>query len=122
MLGVAVNNYRANRDSTSWLPLKRTQNLLALYESGLVEALVDHYEEPSAIILFGSFSRGNDTERSDIDIAVFVDAEKDLDLSKFERKLGRKVHLVETTYKDASKEFLNNLANGIVIHGYFKPI
>ncbi len=73
-------------------------------------------------MLFGSFARGEDTSKSDIDIAVVARGGKSLDLKKFEAKIGRKINVYEIKLKECTKEFLNNLANGIVIYGYLKLI
>ena len=39
-------------------------------------------------------------------------------LSKFEKYLGRKIHLLEVDINNVSKEFKNNLANGFILEGY----
>jgi predicted nucleotidyltransferase len=118
--GKAITVFAANTNSPLWLPLKRTTNLLTIYQSGLVQQLVDEYEEPAAIILFGSCARGDDTEKSDIDIAVATTSEHEPDLAKTEAILGRKINIITFQPATAAKEFLNNIANGIVLHGYLQ--
>lgn len=118
----AVTNFQANRESSKWVPLKKAYNFYNLYASGLVEALVNMYEEPEAIVLFGSYAHGMDTEKSDIDIAIVTSIEKTADLSKFEKVLMRKINIIELDISKAKKEFLNNLANGIGLHGYLTLI
>ncbi|HKZ42808.1 MAG TPA: nucleotidyltransferase domain-containing protein, partial [Candidatus Hodarchaeales archaeon] len=71
---------------------------------------------------FGSYTQGNDTEKSDIDLAIVTSLEKTPDLSKFEKVLMRKINILELDISKAKKEFLNNLANGIVLHGYLTLI
>ena len=117
-----VTNYQAKRESPKWLPIKRAYNFYSLYASGVVEELVKAYEEPDAIVLFGSYTQGNDTEKSDIDLAIVTSLEKTPDLSKFEKVLMRKINILELDMSKAKKEFLNNLANGIVLHGYLTLI
>ncbi len=117
-----VTNYRANRESLKWLPLKKAYNQYGLYASGLVEQLVNVYEEPEAIVLFGSYANGNDTERSDVDFAIVTALEKTVDLTKFEKILMRKINIIELDIGKAKKEFLNNLANGIVLYGHLTLI
>ncbi len=98
--------------------LKRIYNIFSLSDSGLLGCLKAFYEMPKAIILFGSYSAGTDTEKSDIDIAV-VDSKKDTpDLSKFEKKLARKISIHAINLEKASAEFKNSLANGIVLEGF----
>ncbi|MEW6329162.1 MAG: nucleotidyltransferase domain-containing protein, partial [Candidatus Micrarchaeota archaeon] len=105
-----------------FLRLKMCYNILAVHESGLIEFLREEYEEPEVVVLFGSFARGEDTSKSDIDVAVVTNKSQTPDLKKFEAKLGRKLNLYEIKMKECSKEFLNNLANGVVLYGYLKVI
>lgn len=90
-----------------------------MHISGLLDYLETEYT-PNCIILFGSGSRGEDTEESDIDI--FIQAEEnELNLQKYEKKLNRKISLLFEPKIDAlSKELLNNLINGQVLSGYLK--
>lgn len=97
--------------------LKRVSNLKALYDSGLVDFLVDKFS-PEAVSVMGSYSWGEDVENSDVDIVIISDKEKILDLSRFEKKIARKVHLIVVDYKTISKEFYINLINGVVLYGY----
>src|SRR3989338_5852151 len=57
-------------------------NLLNVYEAynhGLKEHILDAVgRNPKAIILFGSYRKGDDNEESDIDIAVEVNDNKDM--------------------------------------------
>lgn len=100
------------------LKLKRIYNLYFLYGSGLVDFLVDSYNHPSCIILFGSYSLGEDIEKGDIDIAIITNKHKILDLSKFEKDLNKRIHLLEVDLKKVSKEFISSLINGVVVYGY----
>ena len=118
--GTAVTTYAANTASPVWLPLKRTTNLFALYASGLVDTLVEQYEEPRAMVLFGSFARGDDTEKSYNEIGIVTQHEHEPDLRKIEAKIGHKINIITFQPDTAEKEFLNNIANGIVLHGYLK--
>ncbi|MDY6764520.1 MAG: BlaI/MecI/CopY family transcriptional regulator, partial [Halobacteria archaeon] len=64
--------YTANRESDEFRRQKRVYNLETLYNSGVIDAL-DKGLRPDAIVLFGSYLQGSDTEESDIDIAVEYD-------------------------------------------------
>lgn len=98
---------------------KRSDILMRIQGSGLIEFLEDAFT-PDAIVLFGSASRGEDVESSDIDLFL-VAKEKEVNLKKFEGKLGRKITLhFEENISKIPKELLNNIINGIVIHGYLK--
>src|SRR3989344_6711724 len=61
--------YKANLENDLYLDSKKSYSIRKLRESGLIEALNDFYLKP-AIVLFGSFSTGLDTETSDIDLVV----------------------------------------------------
>ncbi len=74
------------------------------------------------INVFGSFARGEDTSKSDADVAVVTNKNKRLDLKRYEAKLGRRLNLYEIRLKECSREFLNNLANGIVLYGYLRLV
>jgi len=92
-----------------------------IQESGLMEFLEEEFV-PSAVVLFGSASRGEDTENSDIDLLVIA-KEKDVNLKKYESALGRKINMIfEDSSKGMPKELLNNVINGIVLYGYLKVI
>lgn len=106
-----------NRDDPLIIGLKRVENLKQIYTSGLSECLEERFPG-STIVLFGSYSMGEDTVKSDIDIAVISAKEKIVDLSRFEKILGRKI--IINTYKDIRKMDKNlkqGIANGITIHG-----
>ncbi|HLC77113.1 MAG TPA: nucleotidyltransferase domain-containing protein [archaeon] len=103
--------------SIKFLRAKRIRNLEKIYISGLVDQLNEAYDKPEAIILFGSYSRGDDVETSDVDIAIITKDHKNQALEKFEKLLSRKISLHEIDLKKVSKEFHNNLINGIILEG-----
>ena len=96
---------------------KRVYNLKKVYDSGIVDYILISYNHPKAIMLFGSYSRGEDTENSDIDIAVLTRKNLGLDLIKYEKILKKKVNVHEIDLDRMSSEFKSNLANGIVLEG-----
>ena len=63
---------KANREGKLFYPLKRAYNLYNLYASGFLEHLINAYSRPACIVLFGSYARGEDTDESDIDIAIIT--------------------------------------------------
>ena len=100
---------------------KKNDVLSRLHESGLVDLLVDTVI-PDAIVLFGSASKGEDIEESDIDLFLIA-KEKKVDLKIFEKKLNRKISLhFEDKIQNIPKELLNNIVNGIIIYGYLKVV
>lgn len=90
-----------------------------LHDIGLVDFLKDKLSAPDAIVLFGSAARGEDIERSDLDILV-VSGEKGIDLKKFEEEINREINLLFMSEKELKedKELANNIANGILLDGY----
>ena len=106
-----------NRDNVKSIFLKRTENLKMIYESGIVEFLYESFPG-CVIILFGSYSKGEDTIKSDIDIAIVGSKGKYLDLGEFERKLGRPINLnFYDSIKSIDKYLKSNIVNGIVLVG-----
>jgi len=70
------------------------------------------------VILFGSYSRGEDTDSSDIDIAVIERKDKILNLDKFEKILNRKINInFYDSWKKIDIHLKNNILNGIVFTG-----
>lgn len=104
-----------NLDNSITTQKRKLFNLSEIHNSGLIDFLVKSYS-PKSITLIGSYARGEDTEKSDIDIVVDSLKKEVLTLSKFERALGRKIHLLLLP-KEISEEFFNNLINGIVLYG-----
>ena len=115
----AMLRFRANMQNENYRRNKMIDNLRAIYDSGIVDFLSEYYI-PNAIVLFGSYSRGEDSSTSDIDIAVLTGIGKRPDLREFEKKLSRRIELSLFERKNVSKEFFNNLVNGIVLKGFLK--
>jgi len=102
--------------------MKRLYNIYSLYDTGLIKYLKDFYEEPEAIILFGSYSRGIDTEKSDVDLCIITN-KKDLpDLISFEKKLNRRINILNLNLNNVKETFKNSLANGITLEGHIELI
>lgn len=111
--------YCANRNNDYFLFLKKSDNILKIKESGLLDFLSD-FCQPDVIILFGSFSKGEDVKESDIDIFLLC-REIKLDLRKFEKKLNRKIMpFFCKDFHKLSKELKNNIINGVILQGYLK--
>lgn len=111
--------YYANRDNESFRLYKKLDLLASLHETGIVDILYDRFS-PECIVLFGSGSRGEDLKESDIDL--FIEAkEQKTDLSRFEKKLGRKINLFfNANFQESSPELKNSIVNGVVLKGYIK--
>lgn len=105
---------KENRKTTQ---LKRADNLKQIYQFGLADILEETFTG-ATIVLFGSYSRGEDTIHSDIDIAIIGRKEKNLNLKNFEQLFQREIIL--QFYESPSKIHKNlkeNICNGIVLSG-----
>ena len=103
--------------------MKRVENLRAVYESGLSDFLYGEFPG-CAIVLFGSYSRGEDIcgpsedVRSDVDIAVIGTRRKELDLSRFGKLLERTVRVnFYESWGKIHRNLRNNILNGILLKG-----
>jgi len=106
-----------NRDNPRAIQLKRTDNLRQMYESGLADMLIREFAG-GTIILFGSFSQGEDTVNSDIDIGVVGRKKKDVDVESFSSLLEREINIqFYDSFEKIHKHLRENLCNGIVLAG-----
>jgi len=111
--------YKADLDSEIYRSLKTYYTIQQLKDTGLLEALNRFYLKP-AIVLFGSASKGMDTEDSDIDLLIITENMKVLpEQKKYEQKLKRNIQLfTHKSIKEIRNEHLvNNMANGITLQG-----
>ena len=114
--------YKANLESDDYRDLKTYYNLRKLRESGLIDALNRFYLKPT-IVLFGSASKGLDTETSDFDLVIISEKTEEFsDIKKYEKKINKGLQLlVVKNIKELRNEHLiNNVLNGIVIQGEIK--
>jgi len=116
-----VKFYSADRISTNFLIEKRLFNIKSIYDSGLIEQIIKEDKNP-LVILFGSYSLGEDIEKSDIDLYIEGNGKVGLKLDKFEKILNRKIQIF--TFKSIkniqNKDLANNIINGIVLNGYLE--
>ena len=117
-----LNLISLNRNVKKTMQIKRTENLKLIYESGLNKVL-DEELPWATIILFGSYSRGDDTISSDIDIAILRRKEKNIHLEVFEKMLERKINLnFYNSLREVHKDLRENICNGIVLSGQLEVI
>lgn len=102
--------------------LKCYYNLEKLRTSHLLEDLEKAYDLP-VMVLFGSYASARDDTRSDIDICLISNVEKEFQFEKYEKRLNRKIslHKFSTSSWDKAKKLnphlVNNICNGIVLSG-----
>lgn len=104
-----------NRGNNDALKLKQLINLNNLYSSEVIDDLIDLYNYPEAIVLFGSFANGEDTENSDIDVAVITSENINYENSIMDRPVS-----VKEFNNNITENMLESLANGITIYGYLE--
>ena len=120
--------YKANWDAPEYKWTKKFYNIQKILESGLLNYLGQELNYPEAIVLFGSAAKGEDAERSDIDLFVFSANKKELNLKEFEKKLGKPIILQLFNKaefeiaKKKNKELINNVINGVILKGYLEVL
>ncbi len=110
------NGFVANRENDDFILYKRLYNVYSL--KTLTKFLTEFYF-PKAIILFGSASRGEDIETSDIDIVVVSKTKKAVELGTFEKNIQRKIHVIIVDNIDEfDKSIRNKVINGVILYGW----
>ena len=108
-----------------FLNMKFFYNLEKLRKSKLIEILNKEFDYPE-IVLFGSYSQAQDNIRSDIDICLITNINKELQLDKFRKILNRNISLhifSDEKWKQTIKnnpELINNICKGFVLSEDFE--
>lgn len=111
--------YKARINSKEYRKYKKIYNYTSILESGVIEFL-EISIMPRAIVLFGSYKKGEDTEDSDIDLYLESKYFK-VNLTSFEKLLNRRIQLhFNKDFKTYPKELRNNIINGFVLYGYLE--
>ena len=113
--------YTADRANETFLLEKKLFNLKQIHQSDLVKHLKQELSNPT-IILFGSYSKGEDTEESDIDLYVETPSKKDIKIEKFEKTLRRKIQIFrhKKITEIKNPHLANNIINGITLNNYIE--
>ena len=117
---------KSNQTNLLYIKSKIIHNLNFVYKSGLVEFLVDFFKNPKAIVLFGSFRKGEDLSNSDIDIAIETSEANKYEiiglreLVEFEKIIGRKIQIHLFSRENVDIWVFNNIANGILLWGFLE--
>lgn len=107
--------FSANNQNKQFVDLSR------IYWHERMKELTDYIEKKlvsHSIVLFGSLSKAEVKQDSDIDLAVFAN-KKELNIENFEKKLKRKIRIFWfDSLKDIkSKELASNIINGYLLKG-----
>lgn len=98
----------------------------ALYDYGIINEIYKIAGNPKTIILFGSYRKGDDTDKSDLDIAVEVIGNEDVKIIHIGNivKLGYRknvpVNLHIFSRRKIDLNLFSNIANGIVLEGFLE--
>ncbi len=114
-----IKLFAPDRASKQFIRGKLLFNLKQLYDSGLVDYLKEKYFNPT-IILFGSYSRGEDVEDSDIDLYIEGPSKIEVsELERFGRRLKRNIQIFNHKSLNLIKNpaLKNNIINGIRLNG-----
>ena len=102
-------------------------NLILVYRTSIISMINDYLKQTSkAIILFGSYRKGDDNDRSDIDIAVEVSGEEELKvlslgvLPEFGYRKNVQINLHIFSRNKINVNLFSNIANGIVLDGFLE--
>lgn len=111
-----INFISFNRDDPRAIELKRAENLKVITLSGLSQYLTEQLAG-ATVILFGSYSKGEDTITSDFDLAVIGRKEKGLTLQPFAKRLHRPINVNFYESWNIHYNLKNNILNGIILQG-----
>lgn len=107
--------FRANRENKILKDFSRIYWKIKLEK--LVEKINEIYQVPT-IILFGSLSKLEAKEDSDIDLAIISKISKDSNIEKLEKVYSRKIQLFNfKSFDKINKELKNNIINGYILQG-----
>lgn len=113
--GKPFNGFAANRENDKFIHYKQAYNLFSLFQ--LKNILIENIH-PKGIIVFGSYSRGEDTEDSDIDLLILSNIKKEIDFSKTEKQLKRKINaMTVSSIEELEKGVRKNILGGWVLYG-----
>lgn len=119
--------YSSNTENLLYKEFKKTYNKIRLIESGLLEYLDEHFNYPT-IVLFGSYERGEDNKKGDIDIFIMSEIKKYPNLNSFNKKFNREIqiHLMGKRELEKNKktnpELINSIINGSILRGFLEVL
>jgi len=115
-----IKNSEYLKDELYFKIKKSNYYIEKILSSGLIRFIIDELN-PSLIILYGSFRKGESNKESDIDLFIESPVKKNIDFKKYEKKIGHKIDLfVEPSISNLNDNLFNNVVNGIKLYGSFK--
>ncbi|PIN74455.1 hypothetical protein COV18_07425 [Candidatus Woesearchaeota archaeon CG10_big_fil_rev_8_21_14_0_10_37_12] len=116
----------ANNDTKEFMDLKIAHNLKLVYASGIIKLVSTKHPQARAIVLFGSFRKGDDLSRSDLDIAVEIPGTREIKIESLDeialgsRKEKTKINIHIFSRNAINLNLFSNIANGIVLRGFLE--
>jgi len=112
--------FRCNTDNLIVKQLRITKNLQWLKEKKLIKKIKEELN-PSSIVLFGSFAKGTNTEKSDLDILVITNRKDNLKehfIDNYEMQIIT-MKAAEWAKKGEKKDpfYYEIIVDGIVLYG-----
>lgn len=106
--------------------IKIGYNLSLIYNSGIIAEIRRRVGNPKSITLFGSYRKGDDNGSSDLDIAVEIIGNKELEIMNigtiaqlgFRKNVPVNIHVFTRNKIDLN--LFANIANGIVLEGFLE--
>jgi predicted nucleotidyltransferase len=115
--------YKGNMESSAFKHLKVAYNVAWLEEKGIVDYLKENLAGLSSLVLYGSFAKGENDEKSDIDILAISSSGKKRDI-KLADMLGSETSLTvlkPAEWKEQAKKnkafYIDIITEGIVLFG-----
>ncbi|MDO8537383.1 MAG: nucleotidyltransferase domain-containing protein [archaeon] len=102
-----THQYRANLESPLCRQWKILFNLDKIADSKIVEELLKKFPQINSILLYGSFAKGTNDKKSDIDLLVIASKKSKTDLG-FVNKLGKEVNISIISLADWKKKALQD--------------
>ncbi len=101
-------------------------NLTMIYETEILEDIKKTIKNYKSIILFGSYRKGDDNEKSDVDIAIEVLDNKPIKIIElgilpefgFRKDVPVNLHIFSKNKTDIN--LFSNIANGIILDGFLE--
>ncbi|PIU20926.1 MAG: hypothetical protein COT15_05010 [Candidatus Diapherotrites archaeon CG08_land_8_20_14_0_20_34_12] len=119
--------FKANLNSPLVKQIKICYSINSIDQSQIIEEIKNKLEAKS-ILLFGSTSKGEDDENSDIDLLAITKNPKKIDLSTYEEKIGKRINLIVYSFVEWQKKakedkpfYENVILDGIALFGE-KPV
>jgi len=119
--------YKANIESPAFRHLKISYNISWLQKKRVTKFLIHHMNTVTSIVLFGSYSKGENDSESDVDILT-ISLSQNTPVAEISKLLNRDVNLINFTPAQWSQQaktnkafYLDVILDGIVLYGT-KPV